>query len=150
MAWCYVDPDECGLQNARSRFFPEAHRYYSYATCHYPDMFTNDLRLLSGLVINVGLTHNKAGWRGSFSNDTTNFEGPLNKWSGTSVGLLRQITRLGNVTFRVTQPPSFLRDNARAFYNGAFDDFDLCVYATSLGFLTFVPQSSLFPIDEWP
>ena len=133
-AWCYVDTDNCDLRHSPSTWFTEASRYYSYATCRYPDVFANDFSLLAGETIRVGLNANEGGWKGSYLIGDPELAGDLDQWSGPSIDFVRAATKLGNVTMNITEPPEFLVNRSFALFNDS-SKFDLCIYATSLGFL---------------
>ena len=132
--WCYVDPMNCDLNFAPSTFLPGSERYYSYATCRSVDVFNNDFSLLNGETIRVGLNANSGGWRGAFSDDGTQFEGPLSKWSGPAVDFLKEAASIGGLTINITEPPRFLRERSRDFFQST-SNFDLCIFAATLGFI---------------
>jgi hypothetical protein len=134
MAWCYVDPDDCDLQVRPSVLYRNS-RFYSYATCGYPDVFVNDFTNgAKRKPLRIGLNHNSGGWMGAFhSTDGTHFAGPLSDWKGPAVEFIKEASARGNLSIEVVVPPAFLINGSYVFFGNS--QFDLCVYATSLGYL---------------
>ena len=134
-AWCWVDPNKCSLESIfLVGFFQSSQRYYSYATCRYPDVYTHDFSLFGGDTLNVGLASNTGGWRGSYSSTNQSFVADLSQWSGPTVDYIRAVGTLANLTINSVTPPEWLKEKARSFF-GNNGNFDFCVYAATLGFL---------------
>ena len=132
-SFCWVDPNNCARKSNPSTLFPG--RYYSYATCGELDSFTYTERLksLKGKTFQVGYVHNTGGWKGAY-NPSGSFA--MNEqWTGPSVDFFREAALEGGFQINMTQPPDFLKNHSRAFFGSS--NFDLCVYATSLGYLDF-------------
>jgi hypothetical protein len=113
-----------------SRF---ADRYYSYAACGELDRFTytERLRSLKGKTFKVGFTSNSGGWKGGF-NPMGSFA--VNElWHGPAVDFVREAALVGGFNINITAPPEWLRPNSEEFFGDS--SFDLCVFATSLGYL---------------
>eukprot|EP00934_Nitzschia_sp_Nitz4_P005855 Nitzschia sp. Nitz4//scaffold207_size38617//25338//27925//NITZ4_007680-RA/size38617-augustus-gene-0.12-mRNA-1//-1//CDS//3329541620//5845//frame0 len=138
LSFCYVDPDNCHLLHRRSDIFPNSHRYFSYATCWDVDSFTNNRRIasLENRIFKVGFNHNSGGWQGAYSDAGQQFLGPASQWSGPTVDFAVAGAERGGYRLNLTVPPDFLV-NKSSDYFGSASVFDLCVYATSLGFLDF-------------
>jgi hypothetical protein len=133
-AWCYVDPKNCNLQKAKSAWFPESARYYSYATCNYPDVFKHDYSNLTGKTLRIGLNTNSGGWMGAYHKEGKHFDGPLDQWKGPLVELMKAAATLRQFDIELFTPPAFLVNKSTEFFQSA-SKLDLCIYATSLGLL---------------
>lgn len=143
-AWCWVDPMRCQLSSTKSAWFVGSDRFYSYPACRNADVFKFDSSLLKGTSLRVGLVHNSGGWKGTYHKSETDdgdssgsqydFEGPIDNWRGPTLTFVTESFRLGAVNMTVTRPPSFLKEPSRK-YNKRSSNFDLCVYATTLGFI---------------
>lgn len=136
--FCYVNPDNCQLLSRRSLLYPDSYRFYSYATCLDVDSFTSAARIssLQNRVFKVGFNHNSGGWQGAYSSNAVQFEGPFDVWSGPTVDFAITGAERGGYRMNLTVPPEFLRNHSMKYFNSA-SNFDLCVYATSLGYLDF-------------
>ena len=134
--WCYVDPASCSLLLRRSVELPNSNRYYSYATCNEMDSYTKSNRLssLKGKTIRAGYNANTGGWTGAYSVDGSHFSGPASRWSGPVVDYIHQSSRLGEFQIQIQEPPDFLVNKSIEFFNSN-SKFDLCAYATALGYL---------------
>ena len=134
--WCYVDPASCSLLMKRSSELPNSNRYYSYATCNEMDSYTraNRLSSLKGKTIRAGYNANTGGWTGAYSADGSHFSGPVSRWSGPVVDYIHQSSRLGEFQLQIQEPPDFLVNKSIEFFNSN-SKFDLCAYATALGYL---------------
>lgn len=149
--WCWVDPDDCKLQNRRSINFPESDRFFSYATCWDMDFFTQNNRLnsLRGRVLRAGFNSNTGGWLGAYGAEHiarpnsgasnvakgTHFLGPVSRWSGPLVSFVTEAARTGSFLINITAPPASLKPHSEAYFGPS--NFDFCVYATALGYLDF-------------
>ena len=134
MAWCYVDPNNCTLQVQRSALFPNSDRFYSYATCGYPDLFKNTPdSYKKGRKLRIGLNSNTGGWSGAYHKEKKQFVGPLDDWSGPMIDFIRQVSEIGNHSLEIVEPQSFLVNKSLDFFGTSKSD--LCIYATSLGFI---------------
>jgi len=132
-SFCWVDPNNCARKSNPSGLFPG--RHYSYATCGQLDSFTHTERLksLKGKTFQVGYVSNTGGWKGAY-NPSGSFA--INEqWTGPSVDFFREAALEGQFQINMTQPPDFLLNHSRQFFGSS--KFDLCVYATSLGYLDF-------------
>lgn len=84
----------------------------------------------------VGFNSNTGGWIGAYSATGKHFQGPPSAWSGPFVNFAIQGAMEARYQMNFTAPPEFLRNRSRAYFNSQ-SPFDLCVYATALGFLDF-------------
>lgn len=136
--FCYIDPNNCNLLYRRSDMFPNSNRFFSYATCWDVDSFTSNKRIsaVSETTYRVGFNHNSGGWLGAYSTQGRSFEGPPSLWSGPTVNFAIQGALSARFEMNLTQPPDFLRNRSAAYFNSQ-SQFDLCVYATALGYLDF-------------
>lgn len=136
--FCYVDPSNCNLLYRRSETFPYSNRFFSYASCWDVDSFTSNNRIsaVSETTYRVGFNHNSGGWLGSYSSNGRSFEGPPSAWSGPTVNFALQGALSGRYQMNLTEPPDFLRNRSAAYFKSQ-SQFDLCVYATSLGYMDF-------------
>ncbi|CAB9525071.1 receptor ionotropic, kainate 3 [Seminavis robusta] len=130
-SFCFVDPLNCSLYHKPSSIFPNIH--YSYATCGFMDSFTYSERIksLSGRVLKVALNANTGGWMGAYNQEGSFATNPY--WTGPVVDFMVDAAQRGGFAFNVTQPPKWIEAEAAKFFGNS--SFDLCVYATSLGFL---------------
>jgi len=135
-SWCYVDPTNCTLNKRRHPSFPTSDRFYSYATCGDMDANTNNRRFasLEGQVFKMGLNANTGGWLGSYHSDGTHFQGPIDQWTGQALDFVIKAAYRGKFFLELDAPPAFLQQPSEQFY-GSDSKFDLCVYATALGYL---------------
>jgi len=133
-SWCFVDPTNCTFLNRRSERFQR--RFHSYATCGDMDFYTRENRAaaLEGRTLKAGFNSNSGGWIGAYSSTLEHFKGPIERWSGPIVEFVKAAAVRGRFNLSVTEPPQFLRDNSNEFFLSE-SSFDLCVYATSLGYL---------------
>jgi hypothetical protein len=136
--FCYVDPNDCELINSRSIFFLNSQRYYSYATCNNIDSFTRDAKInsLNGQTFRVGLNSNSGGWQGSYSSAGKQFIGSADSWSGPTFEFAVEGALRGGYQMNFVEPPHFLNNRSKEFFNSS-SSFDLCIFATSLGYLDF-------------
>jgi hypothetical protein len=136
-AFCYVDPKKCSLLSRRSDFFPDADRFYSYATCWEVDFFVSTARIqaLDNKTFKVGFNSNSGGWVGAYRDPSMHFEGPLSSWSGPAVSMALEGAARAGFQIKLTVPPPFLKNGSLVYFGTS--SFDLCVYATSLGYLDF-------------
>lgn len=113
-----TDPAECDLQKARSHYYPESNRYFSYATCDWPDVFKSDINSLSGTVIKVGMIITPGGWKGAYNKvGWADLKGPLENWSGPIVELLHEAARIGNFTLDLVEEfPPMIVNHSRSFF----------------------------------
>ena len=148
-SWCFIDPANCSLSHRRHPSFPASDRYYSYATCGDMDALTSHGRFaaLQNRRYKIGLNANTGGWLGSYrsssslsssssSSNDHHFVGPWNQWSGLTVDYVIQAAYRGKFELEIREPPTFLRNRSANFFQSD-SAFDLCVYATSLGYLDF-------------
>jgi hypothetical protein len=136
--FCYINPNSCELTNSRSVFFPNSQRYYSYATCNDIDSFTSDekIKSLNGQTFRVGLNSNSGGWQGSYSSEGKQYIGSVNSWSGPTFEFAVEGALRGGYKMNFVEPPHFLNNRSKEFFNSS-SSFDLCIFATSLGYLDF-------------
>ena len=132
-AWCHIDPQNCLLKHTKSKWFPPSQRHYSYATCGYHDESSYSWNTLRNTTIKVGFNSNTGGWTGSYSDNRTQFKGPLERWSGPHVEVIKAAAKIGGFQIAVTEIEPFLVNKSISFFGSS--SFDLCIYATSLGFL---------------
>ena len=147
--WCWVDDNTCELRRESNILYPMT-RTYSYATCRQIDELTSTalVQSLNGMSLRVGFTQNRGlGWTGVYSTNEDQFDGPIEAWSGPTVDFAIRAAQEANVTMELVEPPSFLQDRMEFFLQKAnATEFDLCVYATTLGFLDFcVGQYAITP-----
>ena len=125
-AWCYIDPQNCGLKNSKSVGFAAPHRYYSYATCGYHDVLSYSWNTLRNQTIKVGFNSNTGGWTGSYSDDGTQFKGPLERWRGPHVEVIKAAAKIGGFQIAVTEIEPFLVNKSTSFFGSS--SFDLCMH----------------------
>ena len=137
-SWCYVDPDKCNLLHNRGTAYKNLTklRFYSYATCRNADSYTYTTRLagLVGKTFRVGINHHPGGWLGAYHEDALQYAGPLEKWSGPVVDLIRVAQAVGQFNMELVAPPAFLKERSTIV---GLNYFDECIYAASLGYLDF-------------
>ena len=104
------------------------------ATCHSPDVYKHDFTKLYNMTLRIGLNHHAGGWLGAFSKSGKNFEGPLNQWTGPSVSFIKEAAAIGQLNLEIKTPEDFLVNRSAGFMK-TNSKFDLCIYATALGFL---------------
>jgi hypothetical protein len=134
--WCWVDPNNCDIHHRlNDHVIGNTYRSFSYATCREIDSFTGEalIRSLSGKTIRTGFVHNSGGWKGAYSTEKRNFNGPLSNWHGPAVTFAIEAARRGNYTIELGEPPEFLWFKSLGFFG--LSQVDFCIYATSLGFL---------------
>ena len=136
--FCYVDPNHCQLLHRRSETFANSNRFFSYATCWDVDSFTSNNRIaaVSDTTYRVGFNHNSGGWMGAYSTNRRSFDGPASAWGGPTTSFALQGALEARYQMNLTVPPDFLRNRSAAYFNSK-SQFDLCVYATSLGYMDF-------------
>jgi len=141
-SWCFVDPDNCSRLHNPGSLFKD--RHYSYATCGELDQFTYTERLksLKDRTFQVGYGSNSGGWKGAY-NPAGSFAANR-QWTGPAVDFVRRAALEGGFYINMTRPPDWLRNNSMEFFGNS--NFDLCVYAVSLGYLDFCVGS--FSINE--
>ena len=135
--WCFVHPSNCTLAHKRHPAFAFSDRYYSYATCGDMDAFTSNRRFasLEGQIFRIGLNSNTGGWLGSYhKTEGIHFQGPITSWTGLAVDFVVQAAIRGRFLLELAQPPEFLKNRSQAYF-ASESQFDLCVYATALGYL---------------
>ena len=132
-----VDFRTCELQNRPSQVAFDINfgrRHYSYAACRYPDTFHRDITHLNDQVLKVAFLNNDGGWKGVYSDSAEDFT-PSDTWRGPTVDFLRTAAQMSGVKSQVMAPPAMLTKAAKQFYRREINNMDLCVYATTLGFL---------------
>jgi hypothetical protein len=105
-AWCYVDPLQCQVANAHSLIFAESVRYYSYASCGYPDAFTSEVVRsgLRGSILRVYYHHDSGGYIGAYHpgrEDNIRDD----QWHGPYVDLIQQVARAAGFVINITVIP---------------------------------------------
>ena len=130
-SWCYVDPNNCGLLHSTSTQYPDL--AYSYSTCGFLDSFSSfdKLSSLQGKTLKVGFNANSGGWKGAY-NRNGHFALD-NLWEGPLVEFVKDAALLGGFELETAAPPEWLKNASKAYFGGS--SLDLCVYATSLGYL---------------
>jgi len=132
-SWCYIDPNKCSVDNTPSHLYKNTS--YSYATCGEVNRLkhTERIRSLKGKTFQVGYASNSGGWKGAY-----NYNGSFatnNLWRGPTVDFIRQAALVGGFRINITAPPEKLVNKSKNFFGNS--EFDLCVYAVSLGYLDF-------------
>lgn len=141
-SWCFVNTNKCDkLGNQPTVVIPNRNLSYSYATCGQVDYFETEAKLssLRNQTFNVGFNHNSGGWTGSYSRNKEHFLGPSSLWYGPSVEFIREAARVGGFRVNITSPPEKLMNDSSEYFSDS--RFDLCVYATGLGYLDFCVAS---------
>ncbi|CAK9030464.1 unnamed protein product [Durusdinium trenchii] len=132
--WCYVKLSECQVTVEPSENYPGLG--WSYTTCGYRDSFsrTNITESLRGKTLRVQFLGNTGGWKGNYCTgnlgeacvDQRGF-GPVQNFFDLVVGSagikVQQISEL---------PEAVYAQRARL---GQRSNFDLCIWATGMGFL---------------
>lgn len=153
-AWCWVDTRNCELNHIfLVGFFESSQRYYSYATCGFPDVYTHDFSVLGIDPLKVGFVSNTGGWKGSFSANNNSFVTEMDNWSGPMVDYIKAVGSVANIPIKSIVPDDLLRNKSIEFF-GTNGNFDLCVYAATLGFVhlcvgEFTITASRASVSEW-
>lgn len=163
LQFCIVDPNNCNIAFLSTSYRVPADTILegttnathplagtplciSYATCGYLNPRFGSKRqkeVIDGTnnrTLRVALLDESAGWTGAYSSDGQHFVGPWQKWSGTTVSFIQKAALQGEFSLRLVDPSTeFEAQNltlrAQEYYDGSKSAFDLCVYATSTGFV---------------
>jgi hypothetical protein len=132
-----------------------AHTHFTTidATCHDLDVYKHDFSKLVNETFNIGLNHHAAGWLGAFSKSRKHFEGPLDQWTGPAVSFIKAVSEIGQINLVVKTPEDFLVSRSEGFMK-TNSKFDLCIYATALGYLdmciaSYVVTSERAAMTDW-
>ena len=133
--WCYVDPSQCQVYNEHSLLFPDSHRYYSYATCGYPDKFTGDVvrHASRGSILRVYYHHSSAGFIGAYhpgKEDNIRDD----RWYGPYVDLIQHVASAAGFVINITVIPQHVKDTAARMTNSSSPSTH-CAYAATLGYV---------------
>ncbi len=131
-SWCYVNPLQCQMANTHSLAFTDSARYYSYATCGYPDFYSGEAvrDALRGSILRVQFMHNTGGYIGAYhplpGNDHRD-----NEWFGPYVDLIHSVASKAGFVINITEMPEYAWRMAAIVTNSS-SSFEQCGYWLAL------------------